>query len=172
LAQPAPLGSPESGHHHHLLDLDHRGAPGLQHEPFSGSLQYGNAKPIKADDGSGRGPARGLLRWAKVSVGSGDRRRRASSTRGPSPTSFWRFGLDKGTSIVFGQATRAAGAAAARVVEVVFCGARHTPPSISHACARALSTHRCTGQRGGRKEYKAHKAEQRKRNDKYGGKAT
>ena len=28
------------------------------------------------------------------------------------------------------------------------------------------------GQRGGRKEYKAHKAGQRKRNDKYGDKAT
>ena len=44
--------------------------------------EYGNANPIQADDGSGRGPARGLLRWAKVSVlGSvaTDRRCRASS---------------------------------------------------------------------------------------------
>ena len=30
--------------------------------PFSGSLQYGNAMPIQADDGSGRGHARVLLR--------------------------------------------------------------------------------------------------------------
>ena len=51
--------------------------------PFSGSLQYSNAKPIQADDGSDRGPARGLFRWAEASVGSGDRRRRASSARDP-----------------------------------------------------------------------------------------
>ena len=31
---------------------------------FSGSLLYGNAKLIQADDGSGRWPARELLRWA------------------------------------------------------------------------------------------------------------
>ena len=103
---------------------------------------YGNATPLQADDGSGRGPARGLLRWAKVSVGSGVRRRRASSARGPSPTSFWRFGLDKGTSIDFGQATRAAGAAAARVVEGV-SAVRATHPVLYLTHARALATYRC-----------------------------
>jgi len=46
-AQPAPLDSPESGHHPHLLDLDHRGAPGLQHRAFSGSLLYGNATRLQ-----------------------------------------------------------------------------------------------------------------------------
>ena len=110
--------------------------------PFSGSLQYGNATRLQADDGSDRGPARGLLRWAKVSVGSGVRRRRASSARGPSPTSFWRFGLDKGTSIDFGQATRAAGAAAARVVEGV-SAVRATHPVLYLTHARALATYRC-----------------------------
>ena len=51
--------------------------------PFSGSLLYGNANPIQADDGSDRGPAQGLSRWAKASVGSGDpdRRRRESCAR-------------------------------------------------------------------------------------------
>ena len=39
--------------------------------PFSGSLLYGNANPIQADDGSDRGPAQGLSRWAKASIGSG-----------------------------------------------------------------------------------------------------
>ena len=63
--------------------------------PFQFKLLYGNAKPIQADDGSGRGPARGLLRWVKVSVGSGDRRRRASSARGPSPASFGVLGLTR-----------------------------------------------------------------------------
>ena len=56
---------------------------GFNFVPFSGSLQYGNATRPQADDGSDRGPARGLLRWAKASVGSGDRRRRASSARDP-----------------------------------------------------------------------------------------
>jgi len=61
---------------------------GFNNMPFSGSLLYGNATWLQADDGSDRGPARGLFRWAKVSIGSGDRRRRASSARGPSPTSL------------------------------------------------------------------------------------
>ena len=85
-------------------------------------------------------------------IGSGDRRRRASSARGPSTTSFgllafWAyFGPDKGWPIDFGQATRAAGAARYLVeARGRFCGARlecapHpppcTPPSIAHACAR------------------------------------
>jgi len=57
------------------------------------------------------------------------------------------------------------------VVEVVSAvRATPRPPLLTHA--RALSSHRCTGQRGARKEYKAHKAGQRKRNDKYGDKAT
>ncbi len=114
----------------------------LQHRAISGSLQYGNAAPLQTDDGSDRGPARGLLRWAKVSVGSGVRRRRASSARGPSPTSFWRFGPDKGTSIDFGQATRAAGAAAARVVEGV-SAVRATHPVLYLTHVRAFATYRC-----------------------------
>ena len=76
---------------------------GFNFVPFSGSLQYGNATRLQADDGSDRGPARGLLRWAKASVGSGDRRRRASSARDPSTLHrrvFDRFGPDKGPSTV------------------------------------------------------------------------
>ena len=66
--------------------------------PFSGSLQYGNARPIQADDGSGRGPARGRFRWAKASVLGRVWRpppRRASSARGPSPTRFGVLGLTR-----------------------------------------------------------------------------
>ena len=147
-----------------LIIAAHRG---LQDRAISGSLQYGNAAPLQADDGSDRGPARGLLRWAKVSVGSGDRRRRASSTRGPSPTSFWRFGLDKGTSIDFGQATRAAGAGAARVVEGV-SAVRATHPVLYLTHARAFATYRCGvdgGARGSRAagaaEREGHAKEQR-----------
>ena len=51
--------------------------------PFSGCLLYGYANPIQADDGSDRGPAQGLFRWAKALAGSGDRQRRASSARDP-----------------------------------------------------------------------------------------
>ena len=55
-------------------------APGLQHRAFfRKSIQYGNATRLQADDGSDRGHARVLLRWAEVPVESGDRRRRASS---------------------------------------------------------------------------------------------
>ena len=55
---------------------------------------------------------------------------------------FWRFGLDKGTSIVFGQATRAAGAGAARVVEGV-SAVRATHPVLYLTHARAFATYRC-----------------------------
>ena len=68
----------------------------------------------------------------------------------PFSDEFWCFGPDKGPSIVFGQATRAAGAAAARVVEGVFCGARHAPPSGATAASRAAraSTVASRGRRG------------------------
>jgi hypothetical protein len=71
-----------------------------------------------------------------VSVGSGDRRRRASSARGPSPTSFWRFGLDKGTSIVFWPGNKGGWRGGSKSGRGRFCGARHTPCPLSHACAR------------------------------------
>jgi hypothetical protein len=60
-------------------------------EVYCTAMQHGS----EADDGSDRGPARGLFRRAEVLVGSGDRRRRASSARGPSPTSFGRLGLTR-----------------------------------------------------------------------------
>jgi hypothetical protein len=84
-----------------------------------------------------------------------------TSTRGPSPTSFWRFGLDKGTSIVFGQATRAAGAAAARVVEVV-SAVRATHPVLYLTHARAFVTYRC-GVDGGARGRRAAGAAERER---------
>jgi hypothetical protein len=120
-----------------LIIAAHRG---FNIVPFSGSLQYGNATRLQSDDGSDRGPARGLLRWAEVSVGSGDRRRRATRARaGPSLTSFGFLGPDNGTSIDSGQATRADGAAAARVVEVV-SAVRATHPLSILTHARALAT--------------------------------
>jgi len=139
-AQPAPLDSPESGRHPHLLDLDHRGAPGLQHRAFSGSLQYGNATRLQADDGSDRVPARWLFRRAKVSVGPCDRRRRASSTRGPSSTSFGVLGLTRARQSFL---ARQQGRLARRRQEwsraFLRC-APHTPSSISHARARSRHT--------------------------------
>jgi hypothetical protein len=72
----------------------------------------------------------------------------------PFSDEFWRFGLDKGTSIDFGQATRAAGAAAARVVEVVSAvRATPRPPYLTHARARA--THRCGVDSSARVEHEA-----------------
>ena len=48
---------------------------GFNIEPFSGSLQYGNATWLQAVDGSYRGHARVLLRWAEVLVGEATRRK-------------------------------------------------------------------------------------------------
>ena len=125
-AQPAPLDSPESGHHPHLLLLDHRGARARARRPrasttcpFSKStVRQCNMAPGRRRERSGA-RARAVPMGLKASVGSGDRQRRASSARCPSPTSFGVLGLTshKGPSIVFGQATRAAGTAAARVVD-------------------------------------------------------
>jgi hypothetical protein len=129
-----------------LIIAAHRG---FNIVPFSGSLQYGNATRLQADDGSDRGHVRWLFRRAKVSVGPGDRRRRASSTRGLYSTSFGVFGPDKGTSIDFGQATRAAETAAARVVEGV-SAVRATHPVLHISRMRALATYRCVVDCGAR----------------------
>ena len=58
----------------------------------------------------------------------------------PFSDEFWRFGSDKGTSIDFGQATRAVGAAAARVVEIV-SAVRATHPALYFSRMRARSRH-------------------------------
>ena len=67
---------------------------------------------------------------------------RVERARGPSPTSF---GLDNGTSIDSGQATRLKGGwrGGGQSGRGRFCGARHTPALHSHTCARARDTHRC-----------------------------
>ena len=108
--------------------------------PFSGSLLYSNAKPIQADDGSDRGPARGLFRWAKASVGSGDRRRRASSARGPSPTTFGVLGLTRARQSIFWPGNKGSWRGGGKSGRGRFCGARHTPcpPFLTHA--RVLAT--------------------------------
>ena len=117
---------------------------GFNFVPFSGSLQYGNATRLQADNGSDRGPARGLFRWAKASVGSGDRRRRASSARGPSPTSFWRFGPDKGTSIILvARQERLARRRQSDRGHALRVRATPRPRTISHACVCARDTGAC-----------------------------
>ena len=125
------LAPSRSGHHPHLLVLDHRGAPWLQHRAFSGSLLYGNATRLQADDGSDRGPARGLLRWAKVSEGSGDRRRRASSARGPFPTSFGVLGLTRGHVNRFRPGNKGGWRGGGKSGRGRFCGARLPTPRTS-----------------------------------------
>ena len=109
--------------------------------PFSGSLLYGNATRLQADDGSNRGPARGLLRWAKASVGSGDRRRRASSARGPSPTTFWCFGPDKGPLIVSRPVNKGGWRGGGKSGRGRFLRCAPRPAhTISHACVCARDT--------------------------------
>ena len=109
--------------------------------PFSGSLLYGNATRLQADDGSDRGHARVLLRWAEVLVGSGDRRRRASSARGPSPTSFGVLGLTRARQSIFWPGNKGGWRGGGkRVVEVV-TAVRATHPTLHFLRMRARARH-------------------------------
>ena len=148
-AQPAPLDSPESGHHPHLLVLDLRGAAGLQHRAFfrKSTVRQCNTAPGRRWERSG-------ACVMDVPTGQGVGR----AWRPPAPRveharpffdEFWRFGPDKGTSIDFGQATRAAETAAARVVEGV-SAVRATHPVLHISRMRALATYRCVVDCGAR----------------------
>ena len=116
---------------------------GFNFVPFSGSLLYSNANPIQADDGSDRGPAQGLSRWAKASVGSGDRWRRASRARGPSPTSFGVLGQARARQSFLGPDK-----SGWRVSEDVLSECAPHPahaPYLTHPCSRmrVRARHRC-----------------------------
>ena len=117
--------------------------PGLQRRAFSGSIQYGNATRLQTDDGSDRGHARGLFRRAKVPVGSGDRRRRASSARGLSPMSFFGvLGLTMARrSFLARQQGRLRGGGKSGRGHFSAVRATPRPPFLTHA--RALATHSC-----------------------------
>jgi hypothetical protein len=86
-AQPAPLDSPESGHHPHRLVLDHRGAPGLQLRAFfrKSTVRQSNTAPGRRRERSG-------ARARAVPMGQGVRRvwrppapRVERSPKGPTP---------------------------------------------------------------------------------------
>ena len=102
-AQPAPLDSPELGHHPHRLGLDHRGAPGLQFRAFfrKSTVRQCNTAPGRRRERSGA-----RARAAPMGKGVGrvwrppaPRVERARPTD-PSSTSFDRSGPDKGPSTV------------------------------------------------------------------------
>ena len=96
----------------------------------------------KADDGSDRGPARGLFRRVEVLVGSGDRRRRASSARGLSPMSFGVLGLTMARrSFLARQQGRLRGGGKSGRGRFSAVRATPRPPFLTHA--RALATHSC-----------------------------
>jgi hypothetical protein len=85
-------------------------------------------------------PARWLFRRAKVSVGPCDRRRRASSTRGPSSTRFGVLGLTRARQSIL---ARQQGRLARRRQEWSRAFPRcapHTPSSISRMRARSRHT--------------------------------
>ena len=80
-----------------------------------------------------------MFRWAKASVGSGDRRRRASSARGPSPTSFGILGLTRARqSLLWPDKSgwRGGGKAIEDVLSECAPHPAHAP-YLTHACARA-----------------------------------
>ena len=94
-AQPAPLDSPESGHHSHRLLLDHRGAPGLHLRAFF------RKSTLRRSTAPGRRWERSGACAMAVPTGQGVGRAwrppapRASSTRGLSATSFGVLGLTR-----------------------------------------------------------------------------
>ena len=113
---------------------------GFNVEPFSGSLQYGNATRLQTDDGSDRGHARWLFRRAKVSVGPCDRRRRASSARGLSSTSFGVLGLTRARQSILAKQQGRLRRRRQEWPRAFLRCAPHTSSSISHACARSRHT--------------------------------
>ena len=138
------LESPEPGLYPHRLLLDHRGAPRHQLRAFfrKSTVWQCNTAPGRRWERSGA--ARVLPRWAEVLVGSGDRRRRASSARGPSTTSFGVLGLTRARQSILarqqGRLARQDLGKIGRGTRAFLWCAPHTPPctppSIAHACAR------------------------------------
>jgi hypothetical protein len=111
-----------------------------------------------------------------VSVGSGDRRRRASSARGPSPTSFGVLGLTRARqSFLWPDKScwRGGGKAIEDVLSECAPHLAHAP-YLTHACARATQVpaicHRCSSggasrryRAGERAEAQARQAEAQRR---------
>jgi hypothetical protein len=122
-----------------LIIAAHRGFNNVPfQEVYSMAMQQGSRPTMGAIGGMREG-----CYMAEVPVGSGDLRRRAPSARGPSPTSFGVLGLTRARQSVL---ARQQGRLARRRQEwsraFLRC-APHTPPFISHACARACDTVRC-----------------------------
>ena len=140
---------------YHRLLLDHRGAPSHQLRVF---FWKSTVRQCKTDPGRRRERSVACARAAPMGQGVGRVWRppapRVERARPPFSGEFWRFGPDKGTSIVFGQATRAAGASAARVVDVV-SAVRATHSALHFSRLRARSRHsqvwRRLRRRGGRR---------------------
>ena len=142
-AQPAPLDSPESGHHPHVLALDHRGAPGLQLRAFfrKSTVRQCNTAPGRRRELSG---ARARAAPMGQDVGRVWRPPAPRVERArPFSDEFWRFGPDKGTSIIFVARRRAAGAAAAMRSRTCSPSACHTPPTHHISRMRVRARHRC-----------------------------
>ena len=143
-AQPASLDSPESGHHPHRLGLDHRGAPGLQFRAFfrKSTVRQCNTAPGRRRERSGA-----RARAAPMGQGVGRVWRppapRVERAR-PFSDEFWRFGPDKGTSIILVARRRAAARRRqcdrGRALRV---RATPRPRTISHACVCARDTGAC-----------------------------
>ena len=134
--------------------------------PFHCLFWKSTVRQCKTDPGRRRERSGACARAAPMGQGVGRVWRPPASRlerARPFSGEFWRFGPDKGTSIDFGQATRAAGAALARRRQKSgrgrYCGARHTPhpPFLTHA--RSLATHRCGVDGGTRDRWVAGAAE-------------
>ena len=143
-AQPAPLDSPESGHHPHRLVLDHRGAPRLQLCAF---LRKSTVQQCKTDPGRRRERSGACVRAVPMGQGVGRVWRppapRVERAR-PFSDEFWRFGPDKGTSIILvARQERLARRRRSDRGRALRVRATPRPRTISHACVCARDTGAC-----------------------------
>ena len=110
----------------------------LSQEVYCTAMQNRSRPTSGAIGGLREGCSAGLFRWAKASAGSGDRRRRASSARGPSPTSFGVLGLTRARqSFLWPDKSgwRGGGEAIEDVLSECAPHPAHAP-YLTHACAR------------------------------------
>ena len=132
------------GHHPHRLGLDHRGAPGLQFRAF-----FRKSTVRQCNTASGRQWERSGARARAAPMGQGVGRvwrppaPRVERAR-PFSDEFWRFGPDKGTSIILvARQERLARRRQSDRGHALRVRATPRPRTISHACVCARDTGAC-----------------------------
>ena len=137
-------------HHPHRLVLDHRGAPRLQLCAF---LRKSTVQQCKTDPGRRRERSGACVRAVPMGQGVGRVWRPPAAPRveraRPFSDEFWRFGPDKGTSIILvARQERLARRRRSDRGRALRVRVTPRPRTISHACVCACDTgacnHRCS----------------------------